>query len=78
VLLDTPPVGVLPDAQLLSRLTGAVIFVIAAGSTPSTVVDRAIAELGQECVLGTVLNRVDQRLIPGADYYHRYGSNGKS
>jgi capsular exopolysaccharide synthesis family protein len=76
VLLDTPPVGVLPDAQLLSRLTGAVIFVIAAGSTPSAAVDRAIAELGPECVLGTVLNRVPERLIPGAGYYQHYGTNG--
>ena len=75
VILDTPPVGVLPDAQLLSRLTGGVIFVIAAGATPSATVDRAIAELGQECILGTVLNRVQEHQIPGADYYHRYRAN---
>src|SRR6185436_7919702 len=32
VLLDTPPVGLLPDAQLLARLTRAVVFVIASGT----------------------------------------------
>ncbi len=34
VLLDAPPVGIMPDAHLLARLTEGVIFVIAAGSTP--------------------------------------------
>ena len=34
VLLDVPPVGLLADAQILGRLTGAVILVIRAGATP--------------------------------------------
>ena len=34
VLIDTPPVGVLPDAQVLARLVGEVILVIGAGVTP--------------------------------------------
>jgi capsular exopolysaccharide synthesis family protein len=72
VLLDTPPVGVLPDAQLLARRAGAVLLVIGAGSTPGAVVERTIAELGQECILGTVLNRVEPHAIGEADYYDRY------
>jgi protein-tyrosine kinase len=74
VFLDTPPVGLLPDAQLLARLTRAVVFIIAAGRTPMATVERAIAEIGAECVVGTVLNRVDERQIPEAGYYSRYGS----
>jgi len=73
VILDTPPVGLLPDAQVLARLIRAVVFVIAAGATPSTVVQRAIGELGADCVIGTVLNRVENRRIPEAGYYTRYG-----
>ena len=73
VLLDTPPVGLLPDAQLLARLTRAVVFVIAAGVTPAAAVERAIAELGPDCVIGTVLNRVEDRRIPEAGYYAQYG-----
>src|SRR5207247_4582823 len=46
VLIDTSPVGVLPDAQVLARLVGAVILVIGAGSTPAAAVERAVAELG--------------------------------
>ena len=73
VLLDTPPVGLLPDAQLLARLTSAVVLVIGAGSTPAAAVERAVAEMGQDCIIGTVLNRVDERRIPEAAYYTQYG-----
>ena len=72
VLIDTPPVGLLPDAQVLARLVGAVVFVIAAGSTAAAAVERAIAELGQESIIGTVLNRVEDRRIPEANYYTEY------
>jgi protein-tyrosine kinase len=72
VLLDTPPVGLLPDAQVLARLAGAVVFVIAAGSTPRTAVERAISELGPDSIIGTVLNRVEDRRIPEANYYDAY------
>jgi capsular exopolysaccharide synthesis family protein len=71
VLIDTPPVGLLPDAQLLARLTRAVVFVIGAGSTPAAAVTRAVAELGNDCIIGTVLNRVQQHQIPQAGYYSR-------
>jgi capsular exopolysaccharide synthesis family protein len=72
VLLDTPPVGLLPDAQLLARVTRAVVFVIGAGSTPAPVVERAVAELGTECIIGTVLNQVEERSITEVGYgYYR-------
>jgi Mrp family chromosome partitioning ATPase len=71
VLLDTAPVGYLPDAQLLSRLTRAVVFVIGAGSTPSAVVERAFADLDPESIIGTVLNRVEVDTIPGITYYNQ-------
>ena len=75
VLIDTPPVGVLSDAQVLARLVGAVIFVIGAGSTPAAAVERAVAELGPDSIIGTVLNRVDRRQIPEAGYYSQYGTS---
>ena len=74
VLIDAAPVGFMPDAQLLARLTRAVLFVIAAHATPHTLVSRAIAELGPECVVGTVLNCVEEHNIPAAGYYQDYYS----
>ena len=74
VLVDTSPVAVLPDAQVLGRLVGAVILVIGAGSTPAETVERAVAELGgSEAVFGIVLNRVDETAIPEANFYGKYG-----
>jgi capsular exopolysaccharide synthesis family protein len=74
VLLDAAPVGLMPDAQLLARLTRAVLFVIAAHSTPQLLVSRAIAQLDPECVVGTLLNYVEEHNIPAAGYYHQYYS----
>jgi capsular exopolysaccharide synthesis family protein len=74
VLIDTSPVGVLPDASIFGRLVGGVIFVIRAGSTPARVVERAIAEIGSDAIIGTVLNQVEDRRIPAAGYYSQYGS----
>jgi Mrp family chromosome partitioning ATPase len=72
VLIDTPPVGLLPDAQLLARLAGAVILVIGAGSTPAATIERTVAEIGPDCIIGTVLNRVDSHQIGDGDYYADY------
>lgn len=72
VLLDAPPVGFLPDAQLLAHLTRAVVFVIQAGATPLRVIQRAIGEIGRECIIGAVMNGVDERSVPDRDYYGHY------
>jgi Mrp family chromosome partitioning ATPase len=68
VLLDTPPVGLLPDAQLVARLSDGVLFVIAAGVTSYSLVQRCIAELGADRIVGTVLNRVVQQRDDSHDY----------
>jgi protein-tyrosine kinase len=76
VLIDSSPVGVLPDAQVLAGLVGGVILVIGAGSTPAAAVERAVAELGgPDAIFGTILNRVEERRIPEAGYYGQYGTS---
>jgi capsular exopolysaccharide synthesis family protein len=72
VLIDAPPVGIMPDAGLLAGMTGACLLVIAAGSTPYRLVDRAVSELGRDCIVGTVLNRIEEQNIPATGYYHDY------
>ena len=64
VLLDTAPVGFVPDTALLARMTGAVLFVVAAGSTGDVPVRQAVEALGREYVIGTVLNRIADSRIP--------------
>jgi capsular exopolysaccharide synthesis family protein len=69
VLVDAPPFGLVADAALLARLVRAVIVVIAAGSTQYKSVEKAVAELGREYVVGTVLNRVEEGAAPWSEYY---------
>jgi len=50
----------------------AAVFVIRAGVTPFAAVDRAIADLGREYIIGTVLNDVDPSALPATSYYGHY------
>ena len=72
VLMDVPPVGLLADAQILGRLTGAVILVIRAGATPHAAVERAISQIGRESIIGTVLNAVEDNGTSMNAYYGDY------
>jgi protein-tyrosine kinase len=76
VLLDAPPVGLMPDAGLLAGITGASLLVIAAGVTPYKLVERAVTELGRERIVGTVLNRIEDHEIPSTGYYHSHYAGG--
>jgi succinoglycan biosynthesis transport protein ExoP len=73
VVIDTPPIGLLSDASLLAALADGTILVVKANSTPHDLVQRAVAALGPERVLGVVLNRVTVG-VAGLDrrYYGRY------
>jgi capsular exopolysaccharide synthesis family protein len=78
VIVDSPPVGLLPDAKLLARMVDNVVFVVAAGKTPHGAIQRAIDSLGRERVLGIVLNRVDPKsAAPGGYQYYRYYGYGE-
>jgi protein-tyrosine kinase len=72
VLLDAPPVGLMPDGKVLARLAKAVVFVIGAGTTPYKLIERAISEIGREVIVGTVLNRIDEDELPGNKGYGGY------
>jgi capsular exopolysaccharide synthesis family protein len=60
VIVDTPPVVMLPDTSLLAAMIEVAVLVIRAGRTSCDLVDRAIAALGRDRVLGVVLNCVDE------------------
>jgi capsular exopolysaccharide synthesis family protein len=72
ILFDTPPIGVLPDAQTVARVCEGILFVIAAGVTPYSEVQKSITELGADRIVGTVLNRVDERILGGSKYSGHY------
>lgn len=73
VVIDTPPVGFLSDANLLSQMVDTAILVVKAGITPYDLVQRAIEAVGRERVIGAVLNRADpHEQATGYDYYGKY------
>ena len=77
ILIDSPPVIPLTDALSIARQANATLLVAREGRTPSDAIERAIAILGRQRVLGVVLNAVEglERMYSG---YYGYGgySNG--
>jgi protein-tyrosine kinase len=75
VILDTPPVVLLPDGNLLAAMIDTVLMVVAAGRTPCGAVERAVAAIGRDRIIGTVLNFVDTKGVTpemqGYDYHRR-------
>jgi protein-tyrosine kinase len=77
VIVDTPPVGLLTDANLLAAMVDGAVLVVHAGSTPYDLVKRAVEAIGTDRMLGVVLNRAEARAQPygyGYDYYSGYGA----
>jgi capsular exopolysaccharide synthesis family protein len=63
VIVDTPPLGLLPDAHLLARMVDGTVLVVAAGCTSYQSAARAAELLGRNRILGVVLNRVDESVF---------------
>jgi capsular exopolysaccharide synthesis family protein len=76
VILDTPPVGLMTDAHLLSAMVDAAVLVIAAGSVPCASVQRAIESIGRDKIIGVVLNRVASETL-AAKYYNYRASDAR-
>jgi capsular exopolysaccharide synthesis family protein len=76
VIIDTPPVGKVPDANLLATMADVVLLVVQAGRTPARLIQRTAEAVGVQRVIGVVLNRADERLVTGesasAYGYDRY------
>ncbi len=74
VLIDTPPVGFLPDANLLASMVDAALFVIRAGRSPYRLIQRALDAVGRNRIIGVVLNAVKESDdVVGYGYYGYYG-----
>jgi capsular exopolysaccharide synthesis family protein len=71
VVVDTPPLGVVTDAHLLSEIVDKVVLVVRATVTPHEEVTAAADRIGRERIIGVVLNGVDERDVTHA--YDRYG-----
>jgi capsular exopolysaccharide synthesis family protein len=72
VVLDTPPVALLSDANLLAAMVDTAVLVVSAMSTPYPLALRAVEAIGgPDRVLGAVLNRAARSELVGG--YAHYG-----
>jgi protein-tyrosine kinase len=70
VIIDTPPIGLLTDASLLTAIVDGTILVVKADSTPYDLVKRAAQAIGPARMLGVLLNRArPQSRRYGYGYY---------
>jgi capsular exopolysaccharide synthesis family protein len=75
VIIDTPPVGFLSDANLLVAMVDLAIFVVRAGKSPYRLIQRALDAVGRNRILGVVLNAVEEHVdVAGYYYYGYYGT----
>jgi capsular exopolysaccharide synthesis family protein len=78
VIIDTPPVGLLPDANLLATMADGAVLVVDAGRTPLNMVQRAVDAIGADRIMGCVLNRVNETFpSQTSDYSQYYGSRAQ-
>jgi protein-tyrosine kinase len=75
VILDVPPIGLVPDAGLLAGMVDAVLFVIRAESTPHAQIQKAIEAVGRDRIFGVVLNGArESNSSDYGTYYHSHMS----
>ena len=75
VIVDTPPIGMLSDAHLLTSLVDTVLLVVEAAETPLDAIRSAVDVIGRDRILGVILNKADDALPHvryGYDYYNEY------
>jgi capsular exopolysaccharide synthesis family protein len=73
VIVDTPPVALLPDANLLAAMIDTALLVVSANATPYPLVARAVQAIGEQRILGVVLNRMAHAEMIGSYNYYGYG-----
>ncbi len=80
IFIDTPPVNIVSDALIVSKLTAGVLLVAKQAATTAQEIERAVSSIkfAEVPVLGTVLNQID---TTGSRYgygkykysYYKYG-----
>jgi capsular exopolysaccharide synthesis family protein len=75
VLIDGPPVLGLADALVLSRMSGATVFILDAGKSKRTIVRESLKRLraSQSRLIGIMLQKVGQPGGRGYGYGYGYG-----
>jgi len=78
IVFDSPPVVPVSDAKIIGELCDGAIVVARSGSTTLTWAQKACREVGENNLLGVVLNRVNPKSGRGSSYDYRVSKESKS
>jgi exopolysaccharide/PEP-CTERM locus tyrosine autokinase len=70
IVFDSPPLLLTTEAAILASFMGQIVFVVSADQTPQHAVTQAIEHIGEDKMVGMVLNRARRGRNP---YVYRYG-----
>ena len=73
IIFDSPPLLQTTEASVLASRVGQVVFVVAAESTLEGAVSEAIKQLGDDKIIGCVLNKYEKKLGDASSYGYGYG-----
>ncbi|MBZ9625193.1 CpsD/CapB family tyrosine-protein kinase [Clostridium sp. FP2] len=79
IILDTPPIVLVTDAQILAQYTDGCLLVISSGEAErdSVIKSKGLLEKVNAKILGTVLNKVDSKKKGYYHYQYEYGGTSK-
>lgn len=70
IVFDSPPLLLTTEAGVLAGFMGQIVFVVSADVTPQHAIHQAIEHIGEDKMVGLVLNRARRRTNP---YHYDYG-----
>ena len=73
VIVDAPPVLIVPDARVLSQFVDAILFIVKWDSTHQRQVEEAIRSFEEGKIEGLVLNQIDPNGFKRYGYNYGYG-----
>ena len=71
IIIDAPPLGIFTDANVLINRADGALMVVRAGKTRYAMLNKLLAQLPTERMLGVVLNRADEQLESNSYYYNQ-------
>jgi len=79
IILDTPPIVLVTDAQILAQYVDGCLLVISSGEAErdSVIKAKSLLEKVNAKILGTVLNKVDSKKKGYYHYQYEYGETNK-
>jgi exopolysaccharide/PEP-CTERM locus tyrosine autokinase len=82
VIFDTPPLEVASESKVLSQAVDAVVLVVRQGTSSRALVEKFIADIGKDRIIGVIFNGyktnfISTRLVDKSHYYYGNYYNNK-